>query len=376
MSLPIISSPSIPTPGEPAVSQELTLHPLLHVDEDELYHPILDRSLKPGDADYALLRPVADGGLPATELPEGERRRLTEVGWLLAPGEDASQQFRLKYVSLEAHTVCNQACYFCPVSMDPREDYFMPTEEYERIVGQLAEYKDTIEAVFMISYNEPTLDKRFVDQVRTIKAAGLPPAVLTNGSGLTPGRVAQLVEMGGLRFLSINLSTLDRERYKETRGGDQLKAVLRNLDHAKDLPVAEKMDIVVLGTGDETHDRDFAELEERFAGSRFNVKRFEVMDRAGYLQVGASVAEDGLSLCGCDNMGPRPLQHLHVTPRADCVLCCEDYDENYVVGNLNRQTVEEVLTGPAMALMRRWVYGIEEAPEDFICNRCIFGRRC
>ena len=91
----------------------------------------------------------------------------------------------------------------------------MPTELYERIVGELAAWRDTIEAVFMINYNEPTVDKRFVEQVRAIRAAGLPPAVLTNGTGLTPERIDALVEMGGLRFLSINLSTLDRERYQQ-----------------------------------------------------------------------------------------------------------------------------------------------------------------
>lgn len=354
------------------VAERYTAHPMLHVEEARIYHPLTDRELTPGDDHYATVRALCAGERRVSELAPAERDALEAAGWLLAPGVDPSKQYLLKYVSLEAHTVCNQACYFCPVSVDPREEHFMPTEMYERIVGELAAWRDTIEAVFMISYNEPTLDKRFVDQVRTIRGAGLPPAVLTNGSGLTPKRIDALVEMGGLRFLSVNLSTADRQRYKDTRGGDHLKTVLRNLEHARDKPLAEKMDVVVLGTGDEAHRRDFAELSEMFAGSRFEVKSFEVMDRAGYLQIGNKVAEDGRSLCGCDNMGPRPLQHLHVTPHGKCVLCCEDYDEDYVVGDLTEQSVEEVLTGPAMALMRRWTYGIEEAPDDFICNRCVF----
>ena len=43
----------------------------------------------------------------------------------------------------------------------------------------------------------------------------------------------------------IRLSTLDRGRYQRDRGGDHLELVLRNLDHAKDKPVAQDMDIVV-----------------------------------------------------------------------------------------------------------------------------------
>lgn len=375
--------------GDPAPSSQstgLVPSPFLHHQPaaQRIYNPLTDRTLAAGEPGHDLVRRLLDGSDgshgsncsdSAGDLSPGGAEhwaRLATEGWLVARGEDVSRRFLLKYVSLEAHTVCNQACYFCPVSIAPREDYFMPTDLYERIVGELGAYRDTIESVFMINYNEPTADRRFLDQVRTIKAAGLPPAVLTNGSGLTPERSDALVAMGGLRFLSINLSTLDRERYRRDRGGDHLPLVLRNLDHARDQPLAGQMDIVVLGTGDAEHRSDFAAIEQRFAGSRFTVKYFEVMDRAGYLEIGAKPALPNERLCGCDNVGSRPLQHIHITPRGKCVLCCEDYDAKYVVGDLTRQSVHEVLGGPAMALMRRWVYGLEEAPRDFICRGCTF----
>lgn len=362
-----------PAAGEALGSEgALRANPFLHVEGDRVYNPLTDASLSDSDPASGLLRGLLTGATAPADLEPELRARFAREGWLLPADEDLSQRHYLKYVSLEAHTLCNQGCYFCPVAYDPREAYFMPTERYEEIVRQLAGHRETIEAVFMINYNEPTADKRFVDQVRTIKEAGLPPATLTNGTGLTPKRVDALVELGGLRFLSINLSTLDSERYAADRNGDHLELVLRNLDHAKDLPVAEEMDIVVLGRGDEVHRRDFEEIRRRFAGSRFNVKLFEVMDRAGYLQIGLSARNK--TLCGCDNIGSRPLQHLHINPYGKCLLCCEDYDENYVVGDLSEESLEEVLTGPRMALMRRWVYGLEEAPADFICRSCVFAR--
>jgi radical SAM family protein/iron-sulfur cluster protein len=353
-------------------ADRLMAEPFLHFGPDRIYNPLTDRSLSHGDAGFRELHELRSSRLATGDLSAVLRAELYAGGWLIESAADVGGRFRLKYVSLEASTVCNQACYFCPVSIAPREDHFMPTELYERIVGELAAWRDTIEAVFMINYNEPTADPRFVDQVRTIKAAGLPPAVLTNGTGLTPARIDALLAMGGLRFLSINLSTLDRERYRRERGGDHLDLVLRNLDYARDKPLAEQMDMVVLGTGNEDHQRDFAEISRRFAGSRFAVKSFEVMDRTGYLQIGLKPAVPNQSLCGCDNVGSRPLQHLHITPQAQCVLCCEDYDSRYVVGDLMQESVHDVLTGPKLALMRRWVYGLEEAPRDFICRGCTF----
>src|SRR5205814_1058696 len=116
---------------------------------------------------------------------------------------------------------------------------------YERIVDQLSEYWETIQVVFMINYNEPTVDKRFVDQVRTLRNHRLPPGVLTNGTGLTPKRVDEILDMGGLRFLSVNLSTMDPERYKQERGDAHLSIVLRNMDYVKDKRLAQQMDLVV-----------------------------------------------------------------------------------------------------------------------------------
>ena len=257
-----MKSASLPILAEPAArpAPALQLNPFLHVGDDRVYNPLTDRTLLRGEPGYEPLRGLLSGTLALDRLTADDRGRLATEGLLMPGDAEPGRAFRLKYVSLEAHTVCNQSCYFCPVSIAPREDYFMPTELYERIVGELAAYRDTIEAVFMINYNEPTADKRFVDQVRAIKAAGLPPAVLTNGSGLTPDRVDALVEMGGLRFLSINLSTLDRERYRRDRGGDHLQLVLRNLAHARDKPLAETMDMAVLGTGDADHKRDFEEI--------------------------------------------------------------------------------------------------------------------
>ncbi len=360
------------TERSPNAGERLRPSPYLHVEAGRVYNPLTDRSLAAGEPTYAALGALRAGREEG--LTEALRRELREGLWAVPDGEDLARRFRLKVVSLEAHTVCNQACYFCPVSVDPRKPYFMPTELYERIVAELSAFRDTIDGVCMINYNEPTVDRRFVQQVATLKAAGLPPAVLTNGSGLTPDRIDAILALGGLRYLSVNISTLDREAYRRDRGVDQLDAVLRNLDYAKDRAVAQEMDLVVLGQKDEAHRRAHEAVAERFAGSRFRVQPFEIMDRAGYLPVGLRPDRPHARLRGCDNVGSRPLQHLHVTPQGRCVFCCEDYDERYVVGDLTRQSVREVLEGPELARLRRFSYGVEEAPADFICRTCVFAR--
>ncbi|MEM6454956.1 MAG: radical SAM/SPASM domain-containing protein [Acidobacteriota bacterium] len=360
-----------PTDDASALSV-LVPEPYVHIGDEAIYNPLTDRTLPASDPDDAVLRAVLAGAQPIDALDAAVRARFVADGWLVDRRGNLDARYLLKYVSLEAHTVCNQACYFCPVSINPRQNHFMPTEQYRSILAQLAPYRETIEGVVMISYNEPTIDPRFVEQVAMIKSYGLEPAVLSNGSGLTPEKTDALLELGGLKFLSINISTVDRARYRRDRGKDHLPQVLRNLDYVKDKPMAPTMDMVVLGTGDAQHKEDYAAICERYGDSQFEVKYFEVMDRAGYLDVGRKIDHRGKQLAGCELIGSRPLQHLHITPHGKCVLCCQDYDEYHIIGDLATQTVDEVLTSPAMQLLRRWTYGLEEAPDDFICRSCEF----
>jgi MoaA/NifB/PqqE/SkfB family radical SAM enzyme len=357
---------------QPGPATPLVVEPFLHFGPDRVYNTLTDRALAAGEPGFGELQELRAGRLAAASLAPPLRQGLHEGGWLVAAEGDLGARFRLKYVSLEANTVCNQACYFCPVSVAPREDYTMTMEFYEEIVAQLAAHRATLEGVSMIHYNEPTADKFFLDRVRLLKRYGLPPAVLTNATGLTRQRVDAILELGGLIYLSINLSTLDPERYARDRGGDHLPLVLRNLDYVKDKPLAPKMDIAVLGAGDEVHRRDFEEISRRFAGSRFEVHFYEVMNRAGAVPIGLHPLGRNQRLRGCEQTGSRPVQWVHVTPRGHCVLCCQDYHDRYIVGDLHEEKLDDILSGPRMSLLRKWVYGVEEAPADFICRGCIY----
>jgi len=352
------------------------VNPYLHFDEDRIYNPLNDRMIIPGDRHFAVLKKMRTSHDGDPGLDPADAKILAHQGWIIEPTDDLSHDFHLKYVSIETHTVCNQGCYFCPVSHSRRKKYFMPDELYQSIVRQLSTHRKTIEGVSTIQYNEPTVDRRFFRHIEILIDAGLRAAIITNGTGLTPEIVDALMGLGGVRYLSINLSTMDPERYFKERGSRQLGTVLENLRYMKDLQLGQEMDITVLGTGDDRHRRDFEEISAEFENSCFEVRYFEIMNRAGNLPIGLSPSATGGALCGCEQTGSRPLQWLHVTAEGRCVFCCQDYYENYVVGDFRTRSLEEILRGEKMARLRRWSYGVEEAPEDFICRKCVYARRC
>jgi len=139
--------------------------------------------------------------------------------------------------------------------------------------------------------------------------------------------------------------------------------------HAREL--SEETAIVCLGEEDEEHLRDVAEIRAHFEPKGWVVKQFKIRSRP---DSGTYVIEPPplKKLKGCELVGSRPFEHLHVTGTGTAVLCCQDYYEKLTVGDLKTQSVSEILGGDTMARLRRWTYGVEEAPEDFLCRRCEF----
>jgi MoaA/NifB/PqqE/SkfB family radical SAM enzyme len=296
---------------------------------------------------------------------------LRAARFLIDDLDTEARRTHLLYVSLETCTSCNHRCPFCPVSVSPREREVMTQELFESILDQVVEAGGSRTVVFLSNYNEPTIDPLFEDRVRALFARGLPTSLLTNASHLSPERAAALEPHGRFRYVGINLPTLDPERYEKLHGTRDLARVLSNIDALAANRLSEESAIVVLGDEDEEHRRDVEQIRARFEPKGWEVRPFRIRSRPAS---GTFVPEPPAKkrLRGCEQMGSRPFEHLHVTATAKAVLCCQDYYEKLVVGDLKTQTVAEVLGGDTMARLRRWTYGVEEAPADYLCRRCEF----
>src|SRR5436305_12866383 len=118
---------SLPVLSEPAARPALQVNPFLHVGEDRIYNPLTDRTLLRGEPGYETLQGELGGALALDRLPPADRAQLSSLGMLMPADADPARALRLKYVALEAHTVCNQSCSCCPAPIAPREHYLMPT---------------------------------------------------------------------------------------------------------------------------------------------------------------------------------------------------------------------------------------------------------
>ncbi len=343
--------------------------PYLHDRGAVLYNPTTGESLEKDGPGYRALSRIRQGVLP--EADPAVLEHLRAARFLIEDLDAETRRSHLLFVSLETCTSCNHRCPFCPVSVDPREREVMSQELFESIADQVAEIGGRGVIVFLSNYNEPTIDPLFEERCLALFARGLPVSLLTNASHLGPDRADRLSRAGRFRYIGINLPTLDPARYEKMHGTRDLARVLANIDAFSAREVAEETAIVVLGDNDEAHRKDVREIRERFEPLGWEVKPFRIRSRPAS---GTFVPEPPpvQELRGCELMGSRPFEHLHVTATAKAVLCCQDYYERLVVGDLKTQTVGEVLGGDVMARLRRWTYGVEKAPDDFLCRRCEF----
>jgi hypothetical protein len=320
----------------------------------------LERDLRSGRAN-ASLHPFA---------AQPDLQWLWSESWLFATYDAIWRASRLRYASIETVSACQQRCCFCPVSVAPRPVTRMPTELFFRILEQLAAIR-TVEGVFLNHYNEPFLDTRLPNMVRGIASRNMKLGINTNAAvPFDPARWRGTEGM--ITLLTVNIHTLDRERYRLERGRDDLATVLANIDLYLRHRVAEDLCLVVLGHGDVLHDRDIAAITARFAGTGVRIMPHLLMDRCGNVKTVAPVPDRGEWLAGCEQTGSRVLEHIHVLPDGRCVLCCEDYGEEHIVGDLRTQSVVEVMRGESLARHRQRIYGAAPCEAGYICRACAY----
>ncbi|MEP6471064.1 MAG: radical SAM/SPASM domain-containing protein [Acidobacteriota bacterium] len=359
----------VPAGGQSAVLEADAVSPYLHDRGTLLYNPTTGQSLPKDGPGYRALSNIRQG--LAAGVDAGVVEHLRAARFLIDDLDSETRRTHLLFVSLETCTTCNHRCPFCPVSVDPREREVMSQELFESIADQVVEIGERGVMVFLSNYNEPTIDPLFEERCLALFARGLPVSLLTNASHFGPDRADRLARAGRFRYIGINLPTLDPVRYEQMHGTRDLARVLANVDALAARQIAEETAIVVLGHNDDAHRRDVAEIRERFGPRGWEVKSFRIRSRPAS---GTFVPEPPpvQDLRGCELMGSRPFEHLHITATAKAVLCCQDYYEKLTVGDLKTQTVAEILGGDVMARLRRWTYGVEEAPADFLCRRCEF----
>ncbi|WP_405785668.1 radical SAM/SPASM domain-containing protein [Streptomyces sp. NBC_01367] len=309
---------------------------------------------------YASERPHDSGELSA-RFGAGRVGAAVARGWLQDPVE-LCRSYRLESGEIEVTAHCNWGCVSCPVATDPKPRRTMPMGLFEEIVGKLAA-ADASYVTFQF-FNEPTLDQYFSQRLEVLGRHGMPLALYSNASALTTAKIEDLKRTGVLKDLIVNIPSVDEAEFAGLTGSRSYQHTVGNTEAA--LRAGLPVQVVVNGVG-ARGERNLEGVERHFVPLGAQVYPSLTCDRAG--ELGGEYAQDvrvegRLTGCGW------PVQHVNISVTGDLFLCCNDYYQREVFGHVGDGSIDELMSGERAVALRRKVFGVDEAPEDFLCRRC------
>lgn len=246
-------------------------------------------------------------------------------------------------IRIEPTNRCNGSCIMCPRESMTRGQGRMGMDLYCSVLRQAVECGAT--KVALENYGEPLLDRLLWKRAAIAQSLGLETSTITNGALLTPAACRLVLTC--FDSIRISLNAMSPETYATVQPGLDFAAVVENIETLLSLRHSQ---------GSKTHIlMSFVLLDE----NRHELQAF--LDKYGPMVDGLSVwkphnwsygkryREIGGAKATCHRPETGPVQ---VQWDGKVVPCCFDYDSRVVLGDLTKQTLEEVVTGPEYERLR------------------------
>lgn len=242
----------------------------------------------------------------------------------------------------------------------------MEMELFKTII-QKAVRHESVETVSLDAYNEPTVDSLFEERVRLVAATRLKLDLFTNGSRLSRRLLLLLRDTGVVNSLCFNLPSIRRGRFRRLTGSEDFDATMRNIDAAIGMDL--NVTFSIIETDSHNGDGETEEIREMFAARlKTTIRTNRTRDRAGLLgnEFFQNVNISEARLHGCF----LAVTQLNIAIDGNCFICCEDFEQKYKFGSIRDFDIDTLLNCDAAKQLRKWIFGGQPAPDDFLCRKC------
>ena len=277
-----------------------------------------------------------------------------------------------KFFEIQTASYCNGGCAICP----HREvsgvipSGIMDQGLFEKIIGQISKKNCWGTRIIPYLNNEPFLDKFFIDRVEYInkKCPTAEVEISTNLSVLDDKNQKELSRCL-IKELRLSIFGFTKKSYEKVMTGLSWKNTKKNLDCLlvnKELrsQIGQISLVMIDYPGISAEDVSSA---ERYC--RDNFIKFELwgfLDRGGNISSYSNeIKKNRIHGCGQNRVSNR----LHILFDGRVVICSMDWRQEYILGDLSKQTIEEVWESKKFNNLRKIVDG-EEGSAPSICKKC------
>ncbi len=284
---------------------------------------------------------------PYSQLRTGRRIALREAVPLRAP-------FTL-YV--EPTNICNFKCVYCPESFDDFEDRSgglnrMDLAAFERLAGEVVALGG-VKALNLYMMGEPFVNKALPDFVRISKSTGMTDrtSITTNGSLLTEDNSRRIME-AGLDYLRVSIYGGNAETFaRNTQSRISLDRVFRNVARFRalrdSLHAKTFIYIKMIDSRNAEENRQFLDMFSAIGDEAIiePVMNWNDPEEGNLAGIDRSTMLDNAFFQHRKNICPFPFYTLVVHSDLRVSVCCVDWANEAVVGDLKVQSLAEIWRG-------------------------------
>lgn len=251
-------------------------------------------------------------------------------------------------ISIEPFNLCNLKCIMCPYKDMTRGKEEMSMNLFRKIVLDAKNFG--MKMVILSFYSEPFLDRHIFDRIAFVKNQGMEVMFYSNGMTLNKEKINIILENPPTKIV-FSFDGGTKETYEKIRVNasfDRVVQNIRNLVKERDRRGLKNPIVEVNCTIQKENKNEIGSFEALWSG---------VVDGYDYGIVDNREGEghdDGLRVKASQILYPcrRLWNEIIVISSGKVALCCVDFDGKVIVGDMNKQTLEEVWNSPLFKNIR------------------------
>lgn len=273
--------------------------------------------------------------------------------------------------SIEPTNACGMNCIMCPRNKMKRDVGYMEIELFEKIVKQMKANS----RIVLHHMGDPLLHPKIGEMIRICYDNYIETFFSTNPASLTKHNINTILD-SELDHIHISLDGATKETYEKIRGGvADYDEALNNINNfLEEIEKRESEIKVTIAIIQMQETKDEIEMFKKQWSKRQGIDEVEVKEFVTWNGSIPEITELGNKFSHKfkrKNLFPCIWSWSKITILWDgrVVPCCFDYDAKSVLGDLNKETIEDIWNGEKMQEFRKQT--IEGSfPENHLCKYC------
>jgi len=267
-------------------------------------------------------------------------------------------------VMIENTNTCNANCTFCPHKIMKRKIGVMDMVLFKKIIDECKKLK--IKYVTIYGFGEPLLDRKFFERVRYAESVGIPRVTTnTNGMYFNKEKIREVFD-SGLDEIYISFDAATTKTYKKIRPGLDFQTVEKNildLVREKKRRKLKKPEIILSYVESQDNQGETLSYIKKWKDKVDNISVSFIHNWTGDIDSGEILRggrRDPCRLLWTD---------MVISWNGDVPLCCNDYENKVILGNIKTQSIEEIWGGEKLRQIRDF-HRKGEFEKIPICRNC------